>query len=37
MAEGIVELTSSKWETEVLNSKGVIMVDFWAYGVVHAE
>lgn len=30
MAEGIVELTSSKWETEVLNSKGIVMVDFWA-------
>uniref|UniRef100_A0A7C4ELH1 Thioredoxin n=1 Tax=Thermodesulfovibrio aggregans TaxID=86166 RepID=A0A7C4ELH1_9BACT len=30
MGEGIVELTSSKWETEVLNSKGIIMVDFWA-------
>ncbi len=30
MAEGIVELTSAKWESEVLNSKGIIMVDFWA-------
>ncbi|GAB6183225.1 thioredoxin [Thermodesulfovibrio hydrogeniphilus] len=30
MAEGIVELTSSTWEKEVLNSKGVVMVDFWA-------
>lgn len=30
MAEGIIELTSSKWETEVLNSKGIVMVDFWA-------
>lgn len=30
MAEGIVELTSSSWETEVLKAKGIIMVDFWA-------
>lgn len=30
MAEGILELTTSSWEREVLNSKGVIMVDFWA-------
>ncbi len=30
MAEGILELTSSKWETEVLNAKGLVMVDFWA-------
>ncbi len=30
MGEGIVELTSSTWEKEVLNSKGIVMVDFWA-------
>lgn len=30
MAEGILELTSSKWETEVLKAKGLVMVDFWA-------
>lgn len=30
MAENIIELTTSKWETEVLNSKGIVMVDFWA-------
>ncbi|MCX7724655.1 MAG: thioredoxin [Thermodesulfovibrio sp.] len=30
MGEGIVELTDAKWEAEVLNSKGIIMVDFWA-------
>ncbi|GAB5047423.1 thioredoxin [Thermodesulfovibrio sp. TK110] len=30
MAEGILELTSAKWDSEVLNSKGVVMVDFWA-------
>lgn len=30
MAEGILELSSATWEKEVLNSKGVIMVDFWA-------
>ncbi|MCX8033692.1 MAG: thioredoxin [Thermodesulfovibrio sp.] len=30
MAEGILELTTSSWEREVLNSKGIVMVDFWA-------
>ncbi|MCX7988466.1 MAG: thioredoxin [Thermodesulfovibrio sp.] len=30
MAEGILDLTTSSWEKEVLNSKGVVMVDFWA-------
>ncbi|TAN44079.1 MAG: thioredoxin [Nitrospirae bacterium] len=30
MAEGIVELTSSTWEPEVLQAKGLVMVDFWA-------
>lgn len=30
MAEGILELNSSGWEREVLNSKGVLVVDFWA-------
>lgn len=30
MAEGILELTSSKWDSEVLNSKGITIVDFWA-------
>lgn len=30
MAESILELTTSSWEKEVLNSKGVVMVDFWA-------
>lgn len=30
MGKDILELTTSKWETEVLNSKGIVMVDFWA-------
>lgn len=30
MAEGILELTTLSWEREVLNSKGIVMVDFWA-------
>lgn len=30
MAEGIVELTSATWEKEVLQSQGLVMVDFWA-------
>jgi thioredoxin 1 len=30
MAEGVLELTVSSWEKEVLNSKGIVMVDFWA-------
>ncbi len=30
MAEGIVELTNATWEKEVLQSTGVVMVDFWA-------
>ncbi|MBI5212742.1 MAG: thioredoxin [Nitrospirae bacterium] len=30
MAEGIVELTSGTWDSEVLKAGGVVMVDFWA-------
>ncbi|GAB4421163.1 MAG: thioredoxin [Thermodesulfovibrionales bacterium] len=30
MAEGIVEVTNSTWDTEVLKSQGLVMVDFWA-------
>lgn len=30
MAEGIVELTTSTWDKEVLQCEGVVMVDFWA-------
>ena len=30
MGEGIVELTTSTWDTEVLQGQGVVMVDFWA-------
>lgn len=30
MAEGIFELTTSTWDKEVLEVKGLVMVDFWA-------
>jgi thioredoxin 1 len=30
MGEGIVELTTSTWDKEVLQYQGVVMVDFWA-------
>lgn len=30
MAEGVVEITTSTWDKEVLESKGIVMVDFWA-------
>ncbi|MEW6002411.1 MAG: thioredoxin [Nitrospirota bacterium] len=30
MAEGILEVTSSSWESEVVNAQGLVMVDFWA-------
>ncbi|MGD0282188.1 MAG: thioredoxin [Dissulfurispiraceae bacterium] len=30
MAEGIVEITSAAWESEVLQYSGLVMVDFWA-------
>lgn len=30
MVEGVIELTSATWDKEVLQSSGLIMVDFWA-------
>ena len=30
MAEGIVDLTSAAWDSEILQSSGLVMVDFWA-------
>ena len=30
MAEGIVDLTSAAWDSEVLQASGLVMVDFWA-------
>lgn len=30
MAEGIVELTTATWDKEVLQTNGLVMVDFWA-------
>ncbi len=30
MAEGVFEFKSDNWETELLQSKGIAMVDFWA-------
>ncbi len=30
MAEGIVDVTTSTWDTEVIQGKGLVMVDFWA-------
>ncbi len=30
MAEGIVDLTSAAWDSEVLQSSVLVMVDFWA-------
>jgi thioredoxin 1 len=30
MAEGIQEVTTTTWEAEVLNSSGLVMIDFWA-------
>jgi thioredoxin 1 len=30
MSEGIVVATTSTWESEILKSKGIVMVDFWA-------
>jgi thioredoxin 1 len=30
MAEGILDVTSSTWDTEVTKAQGLIMVDFWA-------
>ncbi len=30
MAEGIVEVTTATWDKEVIQSQGLVMVDFWA-------
>ncbi|HHN64656.1 MAG TPA: thioredoxin [Nitrospirae bacterium] len=30
MAEGIIEVTTTTWDQEVLKEKGLVMVDFWA-------
>jgi thioredoxin 1 len=30
MSEGVVEVTAASWEKEVLNSSGLVMIDFWA-------
>jgi thioredoxin len=30
MSEGILEVTTATWEKEVLNSPGLVMIDFWA-------
>ncbi len=30
MAEGVINVTSQTWDSEVLQSKGIVMVDFWA-------
>jgi thioredoxin 1 len=30
MAEGVIELTSNTWDSEVLQGNGLVMVDFWA-------
>ncbi|UCE79530.1 MAG: thioredoxin [Nitrospiraceae bacterium] len=30
MSEGVLEVTTDTWEKEVMNSAGLIMIDFWA-------
>lgn len=30
MAEGVLEVSTATWDAEVLNSNGLVMVDFWA-------
>ena len=30
MSEGIVEVTTSNWHTEVIKAQGLVMIDFWA-------
>jgi thioredoxin 1 len=30
MAEGVVNLTGATWDSEVVQYKGVVLVDFWA-------
>ena len=30
MTKGLIIATTSTWDSEILNSKGLVMVDFWA-------
>jgi len=30
MSEGVLEVTTDKWESEVLKASGLVMIDFWA-------
>ncbi len=30
MSEGVLEVTTATWDKEVLNSSGIVMIDFWA-------
>ncbi|HXX58338.1 MAG TPA: thioredoxin [Thermodesulfovibrionales bacterium] len=30
MAEGIVDVTGSTWDKEIIETKGLVIVDFWA-------
>lgn len=30
MAEGVLDVTSSTWDSEVIKAQGLVMVDFWA-------
>ncbi len=30
MAEGVLDVTSSTWDTEVIKAQGIVMIDFWA-------
>jgi thioredoxin 1 len=30
MSEGVLEVTSSNWDNEVIKAQGLVMIDFWA-------
>ena len=30
MSEGILEVTSSNWDNEVIKAQGLVVIDFWA-------
>jgi thioredoxin 1 len=30
MAEGVLEVTTANWESEVMKAPGLVMIDFWA-------
>jgi len=30
MSEGLLELTTANWDDEVLKTKGLVVIDFWA-------